>query len=178
MTGAGGHGQRGHRLRRRRRDGRGSTDVRGRGGWIVYPSGVAPAPVQRHELVPRLRRESLGLYATDGRDRDPHLSEISRAIGAVSEVGFEASTVARRQAAFKVIGDQLDSLSAYHGAATAEQHGSVLPHLRLEHGAQARSPAVEEHALVAIADVEHVTHFVGGQALHVPQEHDLALGGR
>lgn len=77
-------------------------------------------------------------------------------------MGLEAGTVARGEGALEIVGDELDGLSAHDGAATAEQHGSVLPHLGLEHGAQPRPPAVQEHPLVGIADTEHLARFHEG----------------
>jgi hypothetical protein len=48
----------------------------------------------------------------------------------------------------------------------------------LEGATEALAPAVEEHPLIGLADLENVTDLLGAPALQVPQGHDRPLGLR
>ena len=86
---------------------------------------------------------------------------------------FEPPGVACRQAA-----DPGSRTSGRLRLCTRERDGATTassPHLLAEGAAHPGPPSMEQDALIGIADPEHRTDLGRVQALHVPQEHDLAL---
>ena len=86
------------------------------------------------------------------------------------EVDLEAGAHLGRQRALEVVGDELDDLAAADPAGhDREAHAVLAVEVVLELGADLRARAVQQHALVAVAEVERGRDLLGLPALDVAQ---------
>src|SRR5690349_18435777 len=95
-------------------------------GLLVFGdrSVGAPAAVELDEVVGHLGFEVIGLDPSGAGDGDPELGQVLGAVGAVREVGLEASAVAGCERAVEVVGQELDRLPADQGTPSPEHVSS------------------------------------------------------
>src|SRR5712692_6749121 len=98
---------------------------------------------------------------------------------------LETRAVGIGERSLQVVGDHIDQLLACHLSGSVIVHGAfpsvsklavalrIFGEIRLHSSAQAAAAAVQEHALIGLAQPKHVANFGRGPPMHVAKsDHD------